>query len=303
VNLDELLHDAVDDVEPADRLDAIRARTSSPAQAARPWWWAAGGVVVATAVAVTVFAVAGDRPESSGPAGHHHGASDAQTMLVAAYFVGDSPSGPRLFREFDEVPSGDPLQAALERIQRPPGDPDYRASWPHGSFETARVADGTIDVEVGDVDLDLGTDGLVTQQVVYTLQAAVGERLPVRFVQDGEVVRGPVDAAPQLDVLNLVSISDPAEGTAYVGRDASFVARGRASSFEATVPWEVRDEAGKVVLSGFATASGWQGRLHPWETSVDVSDLPSGFYTFVAMTASGAEESLVSTDTRTIIVR
>jgi hypothetical protein len=124
----------------------------------------------------------------------------------------------------------------------------------------------------------------------------------VRFVQDGEVVDGPVDAAPQLDVLNLVSISDPAEGTAYAGRDA-FVARGRASSFEATVPWEVRDEAGKVVLSGFATASGWQGRLHPWESRVDVSGLPSGFYTFVAMTAGGAEESLVSTDTRTIIVR
>ena len=36
----------------------------------------------------------------------------------------------------------------------------------------------------------------------------------------------------------------------------TFKATGEASSFEATVPWQVRDEAGETVLDGFATAEG-----------------------------------------------
>ncbi|MDF1602053.1 Gmad2 immunoglobulin-like domain-containing protein [Nocardioides sp. YIM 152315] len=297
MNLADLLHDAVEDVEPVDRLDDLRARTSSPAHAARPWWWAAGGVVVATAATVAAFAVVGGGPESTGPAGHdHHGAHAQQTMLVAAYFVGDTPAGPRLFREFDEVPSGDALEAALERIQRPPSDPDYRTSWTATSFGAVEVHDDVIHVELGDAVLD---DDLAVQQVVYTLQAAAGERLPVQLADASYV------AAPQLDVLGLVSISDPAEGTAYQ-HDTVMVANGRASSFEATVPWELRGEDGEVVRQGFATADGWQDRLHPWRARVDLADLLPGFYTFVATTADpagGAEESLLTTDTRTIIVR
>ncbi|MFC7493490.1 MULTISPECIES: Gmad2 immunoglobulin-like domain-containing protein [unclassified Nocardioides] len=295
MNLADLLHDAVDDVEPVDRLGAIRARTSSPARAARPWWWTAGGVVVATAATVAAFAVVGDRSESPGPAGDGHHGHDSQTMLVAAYFVDDTPSGPRLFREFDEVPAGDPLQAALERIQRPASDPDYRTPWSATSFGEVALHDGVIHVELGDAVLD---DDVAVQQVVYTLQAAAGERLPVQIGDSS------FEAAPQLDVLNLVSISDPAEGTAYT--TDSFVATGRASSFEATVPWELRTEDGETVREGFATAAGWIDKLYPWQAEVDVSGLPSGFYTFVATTADpsgGAEESLLSTDTRTIIVR
>ena len=49
--LGDLLHDAVDDIEPADRIEAIRARTaSSPTRAARPWAYAAGGVVAQTTI-------------------------------------------------------------------------------------------------------------------------------------------------------------------------------------------------------------------------------------------------------------
>ena len=55
--------------------------------------------------------------------------------------------------------------------------------------------------------------------------------------------------APQLDVLALVSISNPAEGRVVEG---SFSADGVASSFEGTVPWELRDADGHVVRQGFA---------------------------------------------------
>jgi hypothetical protein len=300
-DLGDLLHHAVDDIEPVDRIDAIRARTAhSTARAARPWFYAAGGTVLATAAAVAAFAVLGGGPPTAdeGPADHGH---EADTVLVPAYFIGDTPRGERLFREFDTVAGSDALQGALDRIQRPPSDPDYVTAWAQGSFDSAQVSGDTIEVEVGSVDVD--TSALAAQQLVYTLQGAIGQRLPVQLVRDGEPTGAPLTAQPQNDVLNLVSISDPAEGEAYHG---SFTARGRANSFEATVHWEIQTEGGRVVREGFATASGWMDRLYPWETEIDLTGLRYGFYTFVVRQddpSGGAEGSQPAVDTRTIIVR
>lgn len=290
-DLSDLLHDAVSDVEPADRIDEIRDRVgSSPGGAARPWWYAAGGVVLATAAALTAFAVVGG---DGTPAGDHDGhvATPSETQVVAAYFVGDTERGPRLFREFDEVPAGDPLQAALDRIEQPASDPDYRTPWTETSFGEVRVHDDVIHVDVQDAVLD---DPLAVQQVVYTLQGALGERLPVSL--------GDTDhrAEPWQDVLNHVSISDPAEGEAYEG---FMIARGRAYSFEATVGWEIRDEDGRVVLEGSTTAAD-STRLAAWETRIDLAELASGSYTFEARTDDPTVEPPgPDTDTRTIIVR
>ena len=289
MNVSDLLHDAVDGVEPADRIDEIRERVASPSRAARPWWYAAGGVVLATAATVTAFALlGGDDPGAD----HDHVATSPETFLVPAYFLGDTPRGERLFREFDEAPGDDALQAALDRIERPAADPDYRTPWTTTSFGDVMVMDGVIHVEVRDAVLD---DPLAVQQVVYTLQGALGEQLPVSL--------GDTDhrAEPQNDVLGLVSISDPAEGEAYRG---FLTARGRANSFEATVGWEIRDEQGEVVRRGSTMAEGAYDRLYPWEVRIDLSGLPLGFYTFVAMTDDPATEPPgPDTDTRTIIVR
>ena len=294
-DLSTLLRDAVADVEPADRLDEIRARTASSSRsAARPWLYAAGATVLATAATVAAFAVlGGDRAHQ-----HDRVATPPETQLVAAYFVGNSPQGPRLFREFDEVPAGDPLQAALDRIERPASDPDYRTSWTTTSFGDVAVDETGINVELGVNDL---SDELAVQQVVYTLQAAAGERLPVWFWLPGQRGNAPHTAAPENDVLNLVSISDPAEGEEYSG---SFIARGRANSFEATVPWEIRD-GDTVVKKGFATASSSMDKLYPWKAEVDLTGIEPGTYTFVAMTddPSGGEGPGPFTDTRTIVVR
>ncbi|MGB0100101.1 MAG: Gmad2 immunoglobulin-like domain-containing protein [Nocardioides sp.] len=303
MNIEDLLHDAVDEIEPADRLDEIRARTvASPTASARPWWYAAGGVVLATAAAVTAFAVlGGDDPSGQG---HEHDHTATQpptgTQLVAAYFVGDAPEGERLYREFDEVPSGDHLQAALDRIERPANDPDYRTPWTATSFGDVSLRADGIHVELEDAVLD---DDLAVQQVVYTLQAAAGEQLPVYFDDVEGVGTVGHEAEPQNEVLNLVSISDPAEGSAYSG---AFTARGRANAFEGTVAWEVRDETGTTVREGFTTADGSMDRLHPWQARVDVTGLPAGSYTFVATStdpSGGAEQSRLDSDTRTIVVR
>ncbi|GAB6986394.1 Gmad2 immunoglobulin-like domain-containing protein [Nocardioides pyridinolyticus] len=295
-DLGDLLHDAVDELEPNDRLAAIREQVASaPAHAARPWWYAAGGVVLATAAAVTAFAVIGDGDDG---ADHDHVATSPGTFLVPAYFLGDSPRGERLFREFDEAPGDDALQAALDRIERPATDPDYRTPWTTSSFGDVMLMDGVIHVEVGDPENAVLDDELAVQQVVYTLQGAAQERLPVRI---GDTT---YEAQPQNDVLNLVSISDPAEGAAY--EDGVFTARGRANVHEGTVGWEVRDASGQTVREGFTTALGTGDRLYLWEAEVDVSGLASGSYEFVASStdpSGGAEQALLDYDTRTIIVR
>jgi hypothetical protein len=102
-------------------------------------------------------------------------------------------------------------------------------------------------------------------------------------------------------VRGLVNVLTPAEGTTVSG---SFTAAGEASSFEATVPWQLRDESGKKVLDGFATADGWIDGLYPWETTVKVETLEPGTYTFVAMTddPSGGEGPDPTEDTKTIVV-
>ena len=145
---------------------------------------------------------------------------------------------------------------------------------------------------------------LSIQQVVYTLQAAFEDpSLAVQFRTEsnpidqvfGVPTSEPLAAAAQMDVLSLVSISDPGEGRVVSG---TFTAQGRASSYEGNVPWSLQAEDGTVVREGFATAA-MDTQLMPWGTEpIDVSDLTPGTYTFEARTVGGKP----FTDTRTVVV-
>ncbi|WP_408896015.1 Gmad2 immunoglobulin-like domain-containing protein [Nocardioides sp. R1-1] len=299
-----------------------------------PRIFAAAGAVGAV-VALGALAGCGDDepsagpPEptsSSGPASEEPatqatdpptGATDGGATAVPAYYVGDTPQGPRLYREFTRVAGVDRLVAAAAAVTTgDPVDPDYRSLWPRGRFASVATAGGAIEVQLADGgwleagSLDAQQAELAVQQLVYTLQGALGERLPIRVTYDGApaatLLGVPVGdglrAAPELDVMALVNVTEPAEGTA-VGD--GFTATGRASSFEATVPWEVLDASGEVVVEGFATAEGWADKLYPWTAEVDVSGLPPGSYTFVARTddPSGGEGGGPTEDTKRITVR
>lgn len=76
-----------------------------------------------------------------------------------------------------------------------------------------------------------------------------------------------------------VSIESPADGT-KVGETLSVT--GTANSPEANVPWEIDSPIDGVVDSGAATAAGWMDKAYPWKTTVDVSALQPGTYTFTA---------------------
>jgi hypothetical protein len=193
-------------------------------------------------------------------------------------------------------------------------DPDYGTLYPDGSFASVAFSEGAgaIVVQVNDDGWSTPADGmtkqeakLAVQQLVYTVQGVQQERLPV-LVQKGSdplplfgvSTEGGLKEAPQNNVLALVNVTQPQENSEP---GTSFVASGVANSFEATVPWQVRDESGAKVLEGFATAEGWGDRLYPWESQVDASGLPPGTYTFVAMTddPSGGEGGGPTEDTKT----
>ncbi|MEZ5097473.1 MAG: Gmad2 immunoglobulin-like domain-containing protein [Nocardioides sp.] len=288
-------------------------------------WVPAAVVAVAAAAVIGGFALFGPRDGSPGPGG---GASATPTPsasglssapAVAVYYVGDTPLGPRLYREFRSAtgivdPTADGIAAVVEASL----DPDYRTAWPEGAFAAATYDGDVITVTLADTSLRRRPAGMTreeariaVQQVVYTLQGAVQRRAPVQF----RTVENPIDRVygvptaepivndPPLDTLALVNVTSPEQG-AQVSAGV-LVVSGVASSFEATVPWEIRAGDGHVVLSGVSMAKGWLDRLYPWSGRADLSDLPPGDYTFIARTddPSGGEGPAPTEDSKQFTVR
>ena len=240
-------------------------------------------------------------------------ADPANTVTVPVYFVGDTPSGPRLFREFRSVPADNPLmEATALMVGGDALDPDYRTLWPQVEISDVQATDGVLLVQIPSDGFTDAPDGmspkaarLALQQLVYTLQGVQQERVPVQIKRGGSDFRlfglsteTQFTNAEALEVLGLVNITSPEQGATVSG--GTLEASGVASSFEANVLWEIR-QGDKVVLDGFATAEGWMDKLYPWETSIDVSGLEPGDYTFVARTddpSGGAEGSGPDEDTK-----
>lgn len=235
------------------------------------------------------------------------------TVAVPVYFVGDTPQGPRLFREFRAVPADNPLmEATALMLAGDTLDPDYRTLWPQVEISDVSATDGLLLVQIPSDGFTDRPDGmskqaarLALQQLVYTLQGVQQERVPIVIKRGGSDFRlfglpsdTQFEAADPIEVLGLVNITAPEQGATVTGD--TLEASGVGSSFEANLLWEIR-QGDQVVLDGFATAEGWMDKLYPWATSIDVSGLEPGDYTFVARTddpSGGAEGSGPHEDTK-----
>ena len=252
---------------------------------------------------------------SSGSSGSSPSAPAGETKAVAVYYVGDTPQGPRLYREFHKVDAGDPATGAVAALTSTPSDPDYRTLFPSGTVDRVDIGSDAITVDVPEswtTPADGMTDAqarLAGQQLVYTVQAAAQSRLPVHVEHAGAPadlfgLGGELGNEPENDVKALVNVTSPEEGATVSG---SFTASGVSNSPEATTPWEVHKGGadGPVVAEGYATADGWMDKLYPWQTAVDVSRLPAGDYTFVVRTddPSDGEGAGPTVDTKSITVR
>lgn len=257
----------------------------------------------------------GSPTSTDDPTSEPTGGTETTGTAAPVYFAGATPQGTRLFREFRAV-EGDALTAAAELVDGGiPLDPDYRTLWPGDVVESVNATPEVITVELGG---DAFTDrpegmrrkeaSLALQQMLHTLQGVTQTSAPVQFHRAsgpqtlfGVDVSAPVTRADFLDVLGMVNVTTPEQGAKVSGGELS--ATGVASSFEATVPWQVR-RGDEVVLEGFATADGWMDKLYPWAVVIDVSGLDAGDYTFVAMTddPSGGEGAGPTSDTKDFTV-
>jgi hypothetical protein len=236
---------------------------------------------------------------------------------VAVYYVDDTErAGPRLYREFQRG-EGEALDAGVAALTGSPLDPDYRTLWQPdqllGAAYDGDVIVATVDpgVRARPAGLSRAEAAAAVEQVVYTLQAAVQERAPVQFRTSdnpidqvfGVPTAEPVVQGDALDVLSHVSLTSPEEGA--VVDDGTLEVSGVGNSFEANLGWEVR-QGDQVVDQGYAMLEGWmEPRLFPFETSVDVSDLEPGDYTFWVTTddpTGGTEGIGAMTDDRTFTV-
>ena len=327
--LHSLFDDAVSDVEPRGGLDRIQDRTAGRAR--RPWVWGAGGAVLATAATVAAVAMLTSGPGTTdagpGPAPASQPTHPEQTsateppggtpVTVSVYYAGDTTRGVRLFKETHQVAMDNPaLAAARLSVEGAASDPDYHSLWPQGTEVTAVSFDGTGDQGTATVALSgkgltakpsgSSPGSLLLQQLVYTVQDALGARARVEFSVDGthadtllgQPVSQGVAAQAADDVQSPVQIDSPADGATV---DRTFTVSGRAAAFEANVQWELM-QGDTVAEKGFTTAAECC-TLSPF--TFEVTAPGPGDYTLVVHDedASGGEGSGPVKDTKQVTVR
>jgi hypothetical protein len=223
--------------------------------------------------------------------------SAGQERALPIYYVAQTAAGPRLQREFHRLPADDPGSAAVrEMLAHPTGtDPDYHNPWPAGTTLRAPV---TSTAEAVTVDLSVAPppDPLATQELIFTVQGALGVTTPVRLLHGGVPVGPPIPRGDVYALRSLVQIDRPADGTSTT---SPLTVDGEAAVFEATVHWSV-ESGGKVLRTGVAATA--EGQVFsPFQFSLA---LPPGRYT-VRISEDDPSDGVgrpVLTDDRTVVI-
>jgi hypothetical protein len=191
-------------------------------------------------------------------------APPAGSANLPVYYLGASPGGPKLYREFHELPDGDgstaaQLKAAITEMLdgRTAYDPDYSSQWP----ASASVRGVTVSGSVATVDLagatvngdDPAGNRAALQQLIWTATGFPGAT-GVKLLFDGKPratlwkvalpVAGVLSCGPAVDVLAHVWLIDPQQG-ATSGRSVTVKISGIV--FEGSVNLRVLTPAGVVV--------------------------------------------------------
>lgn len=232
--------------------------------------------------------------------------------MVAVYFLIDTRTGFRLAREWRELPGADRAKAAVEAMIAGPLDPDYSTTWNPESrvLSVGFVGDHiAVDLSHEARQANAGSEvaARMVQQLVYTVTEVLGPTAGVRLLIEGEPAgelwgvlewSAPMHRERPLDVRMLVQIQSPAEGAAT---RSPVTVEGDAAAFEASVLWQVLDEAGEAVAEGVAMTTAGQ-RFAPYRFSVELE--PGNYLVVVSEDdPSYGEGEAPMQDTRKISVR
>ncbi len=232
------------------------------------------------------------------PAGAAPGSAAPNSAVAAlpVYYVAQTAAGPRLQREFHRLPAADPGSAAVrEMLAYPTGlDPDYRNPWPPGTSLRLPV---TSAADAITVDLTAAPPSdLAAQELVFTVQGALGSTAPVHLLHDGTPTGPPIPRGDPYALRSLVQIDAPAEGTSTT---SPVTVTGEAAVFEATLHWAVLSGATTIRTGVASTAEGQV--FAPFRFAID---LPPGRYT-VRISEDDPSDGAgrpVMTDDRTVTV-
>jgi hypothetical protein len=233
---------------------------------------------------------------------------------IPVYWLGktagiDTGAGVRLYRSFAPF-QGRPTYSALQlMVAGKSGDPDYSSPW-----IGARVAEVRMSGALTTVDFDrLPTQRLepdvaqmALQQLVYTVQGASGQTVPIEVTLGGKPVthlfgveiKQPLGRAQSLDVQALIWITTPENGA--VVRSPLKVS-GLAAAHEAQLNWRITSEDTRRVIDEGVATTEEAYKFTPY--SFVVAKLPAGRYTLEVFEVSVADGRQTSTDTKSILVR
>ena len=221
---------------------------------------------------------------------------------VPVYWVGATPQGPRLFREFSVAspatvgPAAVAATAVDVMLHGAAADPAYHSGWPAGTnvatvSRHAATLFIALDVPVGSVPT---ASSLAVQQLVYTATAAQPgtQDVTLRLRSSAAAMTlHHVGRAPESDVIAPIWIIDPQWGATVSG--SRITVTGTASVFEAQFAWQVRRDD-HLVASGTAFAS--VGVPQRGTFRFVTPKLPAGTYVIVAYDRSMSDGSIYAVD-------
>lgn len=258
---------------------------------------AAASPGVPTATAAASVTPAKPTPTASQPA------TSAADVAVAVYFARDE----KVATAGRTVTAPAVARGALEALLAGPNAAEKGAGMGSAIPAGTRLLGITIDKGLGTVDVSKefasggGSLSMTTRvaQVVYTLtQFDTVERVTIRI--DGREVEGiGGEGVPAKDLTRddfrdntpLILVETPLPGQ-EVGTEIRV--EGESNTFEASLSWEVRDGAGKVVREGFATATSGTGTWGTFAFTIELPRMDTGPMTLVLFERSARDGSPVN---------
>lgn len=242
----------------------------------------------------------------------------AADQMTLYYLTATNPLDPvattaRLYPERHTVAQGtrSPSLAAIhEFLTSTPIDPDYTSGWPQGP----NVVDVAAISRTGSLTTIAltGPAGLADRPSAFTYRgselpvqamlATAGIHGPTEFTYNGKRLdkifgtQTPVTPAPMSETRAWVSITSPVEGQTV---SSPVTVTGSANVFEANVNWQLLDDSGQVVDSGYTMA----GSMEWKDFSIRLGTLAPGTYTIRAYEASPKNGKPTYVDDKTFNVR
>ncbi|WP_327633386.1 GerMN domain-containing protein [Kribbella sp. NBC_00482] len=236
-----------------------------------------------------------------------------KSTVVPVYWlgqqVGTQKKAARLYRTWAKV-SGRPAEQAVRIMTtKQPTDPDYYSVWRGAALNTVTRSNGIVTVDFKQLPttaLDADLARVATQQLVYTVQGALGDnRTPIQVTEAGRSGRrlfGQVDTSKPLsraqaaDVQALVWIDSPSEDQVVKPK---VTVQGVAAAFEATVNYEATNLKTRETKKSFTTAKEGQ-KFSPYSFQLT---LTPGEWQISVYLLSGEDGSVTNTDSKSVVVK